>query len=330
MYSMRFDMRAPANGAPATDLYAAALEMCAWAETRGAVAAALCEHHMSPDGYLPSPLILASAIAARTTQLQIRVAVFHLPLYSPVRLAEEMCVLDILSKGRIGYIGAVGYVPYEYAMHGVDYHRRGRIAEENLPILLKAVTGEAFEHEGRRIQVTPPPFTPGGPRIGWGGGSVAAARRAGKYGLDFLGQRSDPALREAYEQACREHGRTPGSFMMAKHDEPAVIFVAEDVDAAWAELGPYLMNDVLGYACWYEGDSTDTNSISFAKTAEELRAENRSHRIITVDEAVEWVRAGDALRLHPVIGGLPPKIAWRYLETVANKVMPAASALANA
>ena len=325
MYSLRFDMRAPSNGAPAAELYAAALEMCAWAESRGAAAAALCEHHMSPDGYLPSPLILASAIAARTERLQIRVTVFHLPLYNPIRLAEEMCVLDIISNGRIGYVGAVGYVPYEYAMHGVDFHRRGAIAEQNLPLLLKAVTGEAFEHEGRRIQVTPPPLMPGGPRIGWGGGSVAAARRAGKYGLDFVGQRADPALRQAYDQACAEHGRAPGAFHMSRHDEASVIFVAEDVDAAWAELGPYLMNDVLGYARWYEGE-TDTSSISFAQTAEDLRAENRSHRIITVEEAVDRVRDGQALRLHPLIGGLPPNIAWRYLETVADQVLPAARA----
>lgn len=315
-------MRAPDTGAPAADLYGAALEMCAWGETRGAVAAVLCEHHMSPDGYLPSPLILASAIAARTERLRITIAVFHLPLYNPIRLAEEMCVLDIIAQGRISFIGAVGYVPYEYAMHGVDFRRRGAIAEETLPVLLKAVTGEPFEYEGRRIQVTPPPFTPGGPRIGWGGGSVAAARRAGKYGMDFLGQRSDPALREAYDQALREHGRKPGNFTMAKVDDPGVIFVAEDVDAAWAELGPYIMHDVLSYGAWNEGN-TDTATVSFAKTAEELRAENRSHRILSVREAVEMVRAGNFLRLHPLIGGLPPAIAWRYLKTVVEDVMPA-------
>jgi alkanesulfonate monooxygenase SsuD/methylene tetrahydromethanopterin reductase-like flavin-dependent oxidoreductase (luciferase family) len=323
---MRFDMRAPNTGAPAADLYDAALEMCAWGETRGAVAAVLCEHHMSPDGYLPSPLILASAIAARTERLRMMIAVFHLPLYSPIRLAEDICVLDIISRGRISFIGAVGYVPYEYEMHGVDFHRRGAIAEQNLPVLLKAVTGEPFEYEGRRIQVTPAPFTPGGPRIGWGGGSVAAARRAGKYGMDFLGQRSDPALREAYDQAVREHGRQPGNFVMANADETGVVFVAEDVDAAWAELGPYLMHDVLSYAAWNEGN-TDTSSISFTKTAEELRAENRSHRIISVAEAVEMVRAGNFLRLHPLIGGLPPAIAWRYLKTVVEKVMPAVGAV---
>ena len=61
MFTMRFDMRAPDTGAPASDIYAAALDMAAWGENNGCVAATLCEHHSSDDGYLPSPLILASA-----------------------------------------------------------------------------------------------------------------------------------------------------------------------------------------------------------------------------------------------------------------------------
>jgi hypothetical protein len=105
-------------------------------------------------------------------------------------------------------------------------------------------------------------------------------------------------------------------------DTASVVFVAEDVDRAWDELGPYLMHDVLSYAAWNEGN-TDTASLSFVQTAEELRAENRSHRIFTVDEAVEYVRGGAPLGLHPLIGGVPPEIAWRYLETVTDKVMPA-------
>lgn len=99
MFTLRFDMRAPAQGAPAVELYAAATEMCAWAEGRGCPAAVLCEHHGSDDGYLPSPLMPASAIAARTERLALSPVVI-LPLYDPVRLAEEMAVLDIISNGR--------------------------------------------------------------------------------------------------------------------------------------------------------------------------------------------------------------------------------------
>jgi hypothetical protein len=112
--------------------------------------------------------------------------------------------------------------------------------------------------------------------------------------------------------------------ILSPADAPSTVFVADDLDRAWDELGPYLMHDVRSYAEWNEGN-TDTASLSFVKTAEELRAENRSHRIFTVDEAIAHVRAGAPLPLHPLIGGLPPEIAWRYLQIVVDEVMPAAA-----
>lgn len=69
--------------------------MASWAEDRGATLAFVCEHHCTGDGYLPSPLLLATALAARTSTLRIMVTVVVLPLYEPVRLAEDMVVLDI-------------------------------------------------------------------------------------------------------------------------------------------------------------------------------------------------------------------------------------------
>ena len=319
MFMMRFDMRAPAAGAPRTELYAAALDMAAWAETRGCLSAIVCEHHTSEDGYLPSPMILASAMAARTSTLPITIAIVMLPLYDPVRLAEEMAVLDIISNGRVSYVAAIGYRPVEYEMYGVDFHRRGRIAEEKLEILLRAKTGEPFEHDGRRIHVTPPPVTPGGPMVAWGGGSVAAARRAGRFGVGFLAQGGGRELELAYEAAARAAGHEPVMCFVPSADTATAVFVADDVDRAWDELGPYLMHDVRMYASWNEGNH-DTASLSFVSSADELRAENRSHRILGVDEAREWVRGGQPLQLHPLIGGLPPEIAWRYLKSAETVV----------
>ena len=77
MFTLSFDMRAPAWGAPAADFYAAAIDMCAWAETRGAIVAVLSEHHATDDGHLPSPLILASAIAARTSSQWMSGSMHH-------------------------------------------------------------------------------------------------------------------------------------------------------------------------------------------------------------------------------------------------------------
>jgi alkanesulfonate monooxygenase SsuD/methylene tetrahydromethanopterin reductase-like flavin-dependent oxidoreductase (luciferase family) len=206
-------------------------------------------------------------------------------------------------------------------MYDVDYKRRGKIADEKLEILLQAKTGEPFVHDGRRIHVTPAPFTPGGPMVSWGGGSVAAAKRAGRHGLGFFAQTNGDDLAQAYEQAARDAGHEPGMLQLPDPGMPSTVFVADDVDKAWAELGPYLMNDVLMYGEWNEGKE-NVASVSFAKTAEELRAENQSHVVITVDDAVESIQSGVPLMLHPLIGGLPPEIAWRYLRTVVDEVMP--------
>jgi len=322
MFTLRFDMRAPSTGAPTAELYAAALEMTSWAESRGAVAAIVCEHHGQEDGYLPSPMILATALAARTSSIQIALAVVVLPLYEPLRLAEEMVILDIISSGRVRYVCGIGYREDEYEMFGVDFHRRGRIADDWLSVLLLAKAGEPFDHNGRTVQVTPKPVTIGGPTVSWGGGSVAAARRAGRNGLGFFAQSEDGSLRLAYEVAARNAGYEPGWCFLPPKDLPTSLFVADDVDHAWDELGPYLLHDARSYAALNPGDA-ETTSLSFAGSVDELRTEGKSHRIVGVDEAISLARSGLALPLHPLVGGLPPEVAWRYLRTVTDEVIPA-------
>ncbi len=313
MFTLRFDMRSPGAGPPSADLYAAALDMASWAESRGALAAIVSEHHGLDDGYLPAPMVFATALAVRTTTLSIVAAVVLLPLYQPIRLAEEMIVLDIISRGRVSYVAAIGYRPEEYELYSTDFHRRGRIADDHLGVLLRAKTGEPFDHEGKQMQLTPRPFTAGGPKMAWGGGSEAAARRAGRNGLDFFAQSSDDGLLSAYEDAARASGHTPGWCMLPSRGMPTSVFVSDDIDRGWEELGPYLLHDARAYAAMNEGDDT-TASLSFADSVEELRAEQGSYRIVTVDEAVTFIRGGLPLPLHPLVGGLPPEIAWRYLR----------------
>jgi alkanesulfonate monooxygenase SsuD/methylene tetrahydromethanopterin reductase-like flavin-dependent oxidoreductase (luciferase family) len=268
---------------------------------------------------------MASALAARTEQVPIVISLVVLPLYNPIRLAEEMCVLDHLSSGRLSYIGGIGYRSVEYEMYGVDFHTRGSDAERYLSLLLRAKTGLPFEYEGRRIHVTPGPYTPGGPKMAWGGGSEAAARRAGRYGLDFVAFRNSEKLRVAFNEESRAHGHQPRACILPRIDQPGTIFVAENLDRAWEEVGPYLLYDVRSNAEWNQG-SRGTVSISFAQTIDELRKENATHRIMVVEEAIEYGRAHGALSLHPLIGGLPPETAWRYLKNVVEKVEPVLAA----
>jgi alkanesulfonate monooxygenase SsuD/methylene tetrahydromethanopterin reductase-like flavin-dependent oxidoreductase (luciferase family) len=318
---MRFDLRAPAHGAAAVDLYAAALDMAAWAETRGCVTVAISEHHASSDGYLPTPIVIASAMAARTSTVPIMIAAAILPLYEPVRLAEEMIVLDILSRGRVSYVFGLGYRDDEYESFGIARADRVEIVERNLEVVLRALREGTFECDGRTVRVTPRPFTAGGPPIAYGGASVAAARRAARFGLDFLAQGNPPGLEDAYRAEAARLGNEPGNCMIPDPNLPSTTFVADDLDRAWNELGPYLLHDATMYAAWNPGD-THTASLSRATTVEELRAEQRAHRIFTVDEAVEHCRRYGYLQLHPLCGGVPPEVAWPYLERVVNDVLP--------
>ncbi len=321
MFTLRFDMRGKDGPASLPDLYAAAIEMAAWGEQNGAMATQVSEHHASADGYLPAPLILASAIAARTTTLPIQVAALLVPLHDPIELAEQMAVLDVISRGRVSYICAIGYRPEEYAMFGRDMKRRGRRLEESLAVMRQAWSGEPFAYEGRPVCVTPRPITPGGPMLMLGGGSEPAVRRAARLGLGMITQGGDPNLETVYREACAEHGTTPQLFVNPIGNVPMSCFVADDPDQAWRELGPYLLHDAQMYAAWMGDGTAITKSV--AADVDALRRENGSYRIFTPEQAVAHLREHGVIMLQPLCGGLPPKLAWQSLELLVSKVLPA-------
>jgi alkanesulfonate monooxygenase SsuD/methylene tetrahydromethanopterin reductase-like flavin-dependent oxidoreductase (luciferase family) len=324
MFTLRFDMRAKDGPESAADLYAAAVEMAAFGEQHGAAVAIVSEHHASPDGYLPAPLVLASAIAARTTRLPIQVAALLVPLHDPIALAEQMAVLDLISRGRVSYVCAVGYRPEEYAMFGHDFRARGRRLEESVAVLRQAWSGEPFAYEGRPVRVTPRPATPGGPLLFMGGNSRVAVRRAARLGMGMLTQGGDASLEGIYREACAEYGTKPQLFVNPTGDAPMSSFVAEDPERAWRELGPYLLHDAQMYAAWLGESGAITKSV--ADSVDALRRENGSYRILTPDEAVAQIRENGMLMLQPLAGGLPPKLAWPSLELLAAKVLPALKA----
>src|ERR671925_592864 len=171
MIALRYDLRKPDWG-PAThaELYAACLDQCAWGDERGFDAVVISEHHGSPDGYLPAPVTMAAAIAGRTKRIMINIAAILVPLHDPVRLAEELAVVDLASGGRVSFVVGGGYRYEEFEMAGVDRKQRGKLLEEYVDVMRKAWTGEPFEWRGRTVQVTPTPKTKPHPPI-MGGGS---------------------------------------------------------------------------------------------------------------------------------------------------------------
>jgi len=315
--SLRYDLRAPSFGPPAGELYAAALEQCTWAEEHGFGTVTLTEHHGADDGYCPSPLVMAAAVCGRTRSLRVLVAALILPLYDPIRLAEDLAVLDLASGGRVDLVIGAGYRAEELAMFGHSLDDRVPLVEEGIAVLRAAWSGSEVSYRGRRMRITPRPLRPRGPALLMGGATKAAARRAARLGDAFIPV--DPTLWPTYEAACQELGRDPGP--PPPPSGPLFVHVADDPDAAWARIAPHALHETNSYGAWLAAADEGVARYSPTDDADALRASG-VYAVWTPDECLAHARATGSLGLHPLMGGLPPDLAWESLDLLAAKVLP--------
>ena len=320
--ALRYDLRSPEWAAtPHDDMYRVCIEQCAWADEHGvADIVSLSEHHGIDDGYLPAPFAMAAAIAGATKKLPITIAAALLPLHDPIRLAEQIAVVDLASNGRVSFVAGTGYKKSEFEMAGVPYKGRGRMLEEWVDVMRKAWTGEPFEWQGRTVQVRPVPKTKPHPLIMGGGSGPLAARRAARMRLPFFPGVGDPALQEAYEDECRKVGFENGFCVMPKG--PGFVLVTEDPDKAWDQISRYAWYDADTYRSWQEG--TRAEVLTAAPDVDALRTEG-IYRVVTPDECVamaEELSPGGAVVLHPLLCGMPADLGWESLHLFRDKVLP--------
>jgi alkanesulfonate monooxygenase SsuD/methylene tetrahydromethanopterin reductase-like flavin-dependent oxidoreductase (luciferase family) len=164
------------------------------------------------------------------------------------------------------------------------------------------------------------PYTQPHPLICYGGGSRAAALRAARLDMPFFPQLRSPSIIAAYEEERERLGLPPG-FVVSPGDGPLNVFVSEDPDRTWSQIGEHLLHDARSYAQWQIDANMDSVALDTATTVDELRR-NRVYTVVTPDECAALVRAHGSLALHPLCGGIPPEIAWQSLELVAAKVQP--------
>ena len=319
---IRFDMRQPGRSPREVQAaYSTALEMSEWADKKAFDMLVLSEHHASDDGFLPSPLVFAGAVAGRTKRIPMNVAALLIPLHDPIRLAEDIAVLDLASNGRVSIVAGLGYRPVEYELLGKDWKRRGKLMDECLETMLTAWTGEPFEHNGITVRVTPKPVSQPHPMMLIGGSGPAAAKRAARFGFGFFPPVGDQALVDLYLAECERLGKQPG--IVALPAGPGTLFVADDPDKAWAEIGPNLLHDATVYRSW-QTDDIRSHVTAEGSTIDELRAEG-VYQILTPDECValaNGIGAHDPLIFHPLCGGIAPERAWESLELFAAEVLP--------
>ncbi|HEV8297242.1 MAG TPA: LLM class flavin-dependent oxidoreductase [Acidimicrobiales bacterium] len=299
--------------------YKAGLDMAEFADQHGFMAVTHEEHHGADNGWSPSPLVTAGAVFGRTRNVAVSVSALLVPLHDPLRIAEDIAVLDLLSGGRLSVIGGIGYRPQEYAAHGKDWASRGALMDEAVATMLKAWTGEPFEYRGTTVRVTPKPVSSPMPFM-LGGTSKPAVRRAVRFGLPIFFAAPVPDLMAMYYELCEKEGKQ-GFAMMPENF--AHHWIADDPDKAWAEVGKYLFHEAKTYADWQTPDIKSAVH-SHANSAEELRAEG-IYRIVTPDEIVAEAKAagdGFSFNFHPLCGGMPIDRGWEFLQIYVDKVLP--------
>ena len=324
LFNLRYDLRRPSFAkATSSQLAQAAIEQCEWADRLGFTTVTLSEHHGSPDGYTPSPMVLGGAIAARTQRLRILLSALIVPLHNPLRLAEDIAMLDVISNGRVIPVVSAGYVETEFNAFGKKLSDRKQVMDEIVPFLEKAFTGEPFEWQERTVRVTPRPVQRPRLPIFQGGASKAAARRAACVADYFLPTR--PALFDVYREERIKLGKPdPGPPPKGTGN---FLWVAEDPDAAWEVIAPHAMHETNSYGRWMAEAGLDDESTTYKifDDPAALRAAG-DYAIVTPDELIERARKMgpmDFVLLHPLIGGIHPDFSWECLRLVEEKVLPA-------
>lgn len=301
------------------DRYRAALDMATYADEQGFTAVSCEEHHLAPTGWLPSPLVLAAAVAGRTRTVRISINALLITLYDPVKLAEDIAVLDNISEGRFSFVAGMGYRPEEYGALDKSWHERGRLMDECLAVMLKAWADEPFEHRGRLINVTPKPRTKPHPVMFVGGMSTAAATRAARFGLPFSPPTAIPGLEAQYLQELAAHGKD--GFVYRPENGNTVTVLSEDPERTWTSCGHHFLTEATEYSGWrHEGVSRPNEEDAGSVT--ELRKLNKVE-VLTPDQLISQCEAGRReVVAHPLIGGLPLDEGWTSLRLLGDRVLP--------
>jgi alkanesulfonate monooxygenase SsuD/methylene tetrahydromethanopterin reductase-like flavin-dependent oxidoreductase (luciferase family) len=314
---MNFDLRHPPEFRPSgSEIYAAAFDMCAWADERGFQRIGVPEHHQNLDGYISNPLMFAAAVGARTRRIKARTGIVIAPLYDPLRLAEEVAVADLCLGGRLELGMGLGVLRADYEMFGVDYAKRGRIMEELIPLLRKAWTGEPFEHKGRTIQVLPRPVQQP-MKIFLGGMTDAATDRAARLADGF--HTLMPQTWEKYRASCAKFGRAdPGPFVPRG---PLFLWVTRDDKAGvLRKLQPHFAQQVASYE-----EQNRKAGGGLVNPWAVVPGRKPPYDILNPDEAIALAQSlGPAGELHfqPLLSAIEPRLAWEMLDVLERDVLP--------
>ncbi|MBO20246.1 MAG: hypothetical protein CL732_06880 [Chloroflexi bacterium] len=290
------------------------------------------EHHQDKDGFLPSPLIVCTAVAAATTTLRVGTSVILLPLHHPVRLAEDVVTLDVVSKGRVTLGVGLGYQPADFRTFGVEMDDRVELFEEKVEIIRRSWSRESFSFDGKHHQiddmrVMPDPIQNPHPPIWIGASAPVSARRAGTIGDAIV---TTPST--TLEHTSRLIGHYKGSAEAAgKQPTPIIMrdaWVASSRKEAEDVYGPEVME---AYRYYWKNGLREFQSI---KNESELTLERvAKDRLIMGDpeecltEFQRWAEGTGTesclLRLrHAHSGGPSHAQIMKTIDLIGDRIVP--------
>jgi alkanesulfonate monooxygenase SsuD/methylene tetrahydromethanopterin reductase-like flavin-dependent oxidoreductase (luciferase family) len=326
-FGFGFDLRNPKRWyRPWPDFYAEHLEFISWMDTLGFGNVWLAEHHGIEDGYLPSPLMIGAAVAAKTKNLRISTGVGLAPHYHPVRLAEDCAVLDILSNGRAELALGIGYLPFEAEAYGFEVKRRGKLSDEVLHIVRQLWAGETVNHDGefyklKNARIFPLPIQKPGIPLFIGAVTPPGFRRAARYGDGYIG----PVEHwPAYVQAVRDSGKDESAARIISMSESDMWFVvSHDPERTLEEIAPHAYYQLNQYAEWQKDTDWGVRRMDF-----ETFKKAGWMKILTPQQAIDHIRSRQASAPIEAFcmqapAGFPLSKYAEYVELFAKEVLPA-------
>jgi alkanesulfonate monooxygenase SsuD/methylene tetrahydromethanopterin reductase-like flavin-dependent oxidoreductase (luciferase family) len=304
----------------------------------------LAEHHFSHYGVAGSPLLMGAALSERTERIKIGTAVLVLPFYNPLRLAEEIATLDILSQGRMVIGCGRGYQPIEYAGFGIDPTESRDRYNEVVDVLELALTQENWSYEGKYhsfqdITTYPRPLTPGGPPLVHAALNPEAFHYLGTRGRRVLTSPTFAPLSrmvrcsQSYRQGLIEGGFDPTGFgfpymqqVWPGSDQSELTAAAEAALEWWriqngmSPQGPEAL--AAERERWEKTqrnveqltvEKVFTHGAAFGDTEKVADIIVELHRELGITEYIGWFR----------IPTLDRDVSLRAMETFAKEVMPA-------
>ena len=245
-----FDHLDQRAGATLETIYQERLQLIADYDGAGISTYHLAEHHATPLGLAPSPSVFLAAVAQRTTRLRFGPMVYCLPLYDPLRLIEEICMLDQMSGGRFEFGVGRGISPYEVAYFGIDTATAPGIYREAFEVLMQGLTAAELSYHGDHFSYDSVPMvlTPKQrphPPLWYGVGAPEGAQWPAEQGINIISNAPCPVARAAtdrYRDVWHTHhgaGETLPKLGAARH-----IYIGQ-TDAEAQAVGQ------RAYTAWY-------------------------------------------------------------------------------